>query len=120
MLILSHVCAEFHDRQGTPIFTVGPSQRLQFLEAPETIREDLLFNLLLSEGSLQVVDRGSRKSLESDPTADHDAAGRAIAEAAAEAPSAAAALLSAEPAAPAGPAKSKTRTASAAAEKPKQ
>ena len=34
MLILSRVCAEFHDRNGETVFAVTPRTRLTFQEAP--------------------------------------------------------------------------------------
>ena len=55
MLILSRVCADFHDSRGRRIFSVAPRNLLSFLEAPEEIREDPLFDLLLAEGSLEAV-----------------------------------------------------------------
>ena len=70
MLILSRVCAEFHDSAGAVLFTVTPQTRLTFQEAPEAIREDPLFQMLIDERSLEVSDNGSRKKqLENDPAA---------------------------------------------------
>ena len=77
MLILSRVCADFHDSRGRRIFSVAPRNLLSFLEAPEEIREDPLFDLLLAEGSLEAVrsvDR--RRLLEADPAAGTTAEGR--------------------------------------------
>ena len=77
MLILSRVCAEFRDRHGTVIYRVTPETRLTFREAPEAIREDPLFRMLVSEGALEaVVSPDRKKILESDPMTDTDAAGR--------------------------------------------
>ena len=68
MLILSRVCAEFHDAAGAVIFTVTPQTRLTFQEAPEAIREDPLFHMLLNDRSIEVSDNGPRKrQLENDP-----------------------------------------------------
>jgi hypothetical protein len=70
MLILSRVCAEFHDASGNVLFRVTPQTRLTFQEAPEAIREDPLFRMLLAERSLEVSDNGPRKrKLENDPEA---------------------------------------------------
>ena len=70
MLILSRVCAEFHDKSGEPIFTVTPRMRLSFQEAPEAIREDPLFQLLLNDHSIEVTeDRARRRQLENNPAA---------------------------------------------------
>ena len=77
MLILSRVCAEFRDRTGAVIHRVTPETRLTFREAPEAIREDPLFRMLVSEGSLEaVVSPDRKKILESEPLKDTDAAGR--------------------------------------------
>ena len=79
MLILSRVCAEFHDIHGNTIFTVNPMTRNSFIEAPETIRQDPLFRMLLNDGSLEAaVPEERKKILEQDPTAGHDAEGKAI------------------------------------------
>ena len=70
MLILSRVCAEFRDRSGAVIFTVTPSKRLTFQEAPEAIREDPLFDMLLHDHSIEVAeDNVRRKQLENDTEA---------------------------------------------------
>ena len=70
MLILSRVCAEFRDRSGAVIFTVTPSRRLVFQEAPEAIREDPLFGMLLHDHSIEVAESDvRRKQLENDPEA---------------------------------------------------
>ena len=68
MLLLSRVCAEFRDRSGAVVFTVTPPKRLVFQEAPEAIREDPLFGMLLHDRSIEVAeDNARRKQLENDP-----------------------------------------------------
>ena len=80
MLILSRVCAEFHDRNGIVLFSVTPADRNTFVEAPEAIREDPLFRMLVEDGSMEVaVTDRRKKELESDPLADADAEGRSSA-----------------------------------------
>ena len=77
MLILSRVCAEFHDHTGAVIHRVTPETRLTFREAPEAIREDPLFQMLVSEGALEAaVTPLRKKKLEADPLEGMDAAGR--------------------------------------------
>ena len=77
MLILSRVCAEFRDHTGAVVHRVTPETRLTFREAPETIREDPLFQMLVEEGSLEAaVTHLQRKKLEADPLEGTDAAGR--------------------------------------------
>ena len=68
MLILSRVCADFRDKNGVKLFTVTPQTRLTFQEAPEAIRDDPLFRMLLADRSIEVADNGPRmKQLENDP-----------------------------------------------------
>ena len=68
MLILSRVCAEFFDRTGAKIFSVTPQDRLIFRDAPEAIREDPLFQMLLKDRLIEITDNGPRqKQLENDP-----------------------------------------------------
>ena len=77
MLILSRVCAEFRDRTGAVIHRVTPETRLSFREAPDAIREDPLFRMLVEEGSLEAsVTPVQKKQLEADPQEGADAAGR--------------------------------------------
>ena len=77
VLILSRVCADFHDRSGRRLFAVTPANRLTFVEAPDSIREDPLFDLLVREGSLEAnLTPAERASVESDPLKNTDAAGK--------------------------------------------
>ena len=79
MLILSRVCAEFHDAKGEFLFAVTPSALNVFVTAPDTIREDPLFRMLINDGSLEAaVPEERKKILENDPAAGHDASGKAI------------------------------------------
>ena len=77
MLILSRVCADFHNQKGELIHRVSAANRLTFHEAPEAIREDPLFQMLVNEGSLEAaVTPAAKKQLEADPQEGTDAAGR--------------------------------------------
>lgn len=77
MLILSRVCAEFRDHTGAVVHRVTPESRLTFREAPDSIREDPLFRMLVNEGALEAVFTADQKKiLEADPLKDTDAAGR--------------------------------------------
>lgn len=68
MLLLSRVCAEFRDRTGAVLFAVTPETRLTFQEAPESIRQDPLFGMLLNDHSIEVTeDKNKKKRLENDP-----------------------------------------------------
>lgn len=77
MLILSRVCADFHNKKGELVHRVTPLNRLTFHEAPESIREDPLFRMLVSDGSLEAaVPPAEKKQLEADPLEGADASGR--------------------------------------------
>ena len=77
MLILSRVCADFHNKKGELVHRITPASRLTFHEAPESIREDPLFRLLVEEGALEAaVTPVEKKQLEADPLKDVDASGR--------------------------------------------
>ena len=87
MLILSRVCAEFRDHTGAVVYRVTPDTRLTFREAPEAIREDPLFDLLVNEGALEAAVTPVRKrKLENEPQAGTDASGRKLPEKDREAP----------------------------------
>ena len=77
MMILSRVCAQFHNAQGETLFAVTPVMRNIFTEAPEAIREDPLFDLLVADGSMEVAVTATRKrELENDPMKGADASGK--------------------------------------------
>lgn len=79
MMILSRVCVDFRDRHGKIIFRVPPSDLLLLREAPDEIRSDPIFDLLVSEGSMEVVvSADRRKALENDPIQNTDASGKRI------------------------------------------
>ena len=91
MLILSRVCADFRNRDGQTVFRIAPKDRLAILEAPEAIRSDPLFAMLMAEGSIEAVQSiAQKKRLEADPLAGSDVSGKLQPESdAAEAPAAA-------------------------------
>ena len=69
MLLISHVAAEFRDRNGNTLYTIRGSQRNTFLAVPETIRQDPLFDLLLQDGSIEIPETALKTAaLENDPT----------------------------------------------------
>ena len=79
MLILSRVCAQVHNRNGEKIFAVTPLTRNTFVEAPEAIREDPLFGMMVNDGSMEAgITDAKKRTLENDPAAGHDATGKAI------------------------------------------
>lgn len=77
MLILSRVCAEFRDRAGNVVHRITPAMIGLFHEAPEAVREDMLFGLLLADGSIKTPeDAKVNRNLEQDPMAGATADGR--------------------------------------------
>ena len=68
MLIVAYVCAEFHDKTGTVIHRIRPEDLRIVTEAPEAIRKDPLFDMMVREGSLRVPEtKAEVKKLENDP-----------------------------------------------------
>ena len=79
MFIMSRVCAEFRDRKGNPIFTINEKNMLNFIEAPDAIQEDPLFQLLLADKAIEAnVTPAQRRALEQDPMAGMDASGKMV------------------------------------------
>ena len=78
MKMLSRVCADFKDRNGNVIYRIGPADRLVYKDdVPEAIQEDLLFRMLVEDGSIDVIETAAqKKAAEQDPTAGADATGR--------------------------------------------
>ncbi len=69
MLIIPYVCAEFHDRKGNPLFRITPAMRGTMVSnVPEAVKQDVLFNMLVADGSIKVPENeGQKKALEQDP-----------------------------------------------------
>ena len=79
MRIISHVCADFYDSEGAVIFSVTPSTRNLYIPAPDAIRQDPLFAMLVADGSIEAVISDDRKRvLEQDPETGIDETGKAI------------------------------------------
>ena len=79
MLIMSRVCAEFRDEKGNKLFTITPALRGSFIDAPEVIRETLLFKMLIDDGAiLTPASAAQRKVLENNPMAGANPDGSAI------------------------------------------
>lgn len=70
MKALSRVAAEFFDKAGNSIYRFTPADRLVYKDdIPEEIKDDLLFQMLVADGSIEVVETNEqRKKLENDPT----------------------------------------------------
>ena len=79
MLIISSVCADFRDRNGNTVHRIKAGDLNLFREAPEAIKEDPLFALLVADGSIRFPeDAFSRRKLENDPAAGMTASGKSL------------------------------------------
>ncbi len=69
MTILSHVCVDFYDKQRNLLFSIPPTLLNCILTAPDEIRQDPIFDMLLADHSLEAVQTiDQKKRLENDPT----------------------------------------------------
>ncbi len=77
MLIICHVCAEFHNKKGETVLTVSPEMLTGFISAPEEIQEDPLYGMLMADGALEAgFTEKEKKAGENDPTAGITAEGK--------------------------------------------
>ena len=69
MIATFKVCASFHDDKNKEIYKVTKDMLHKYIEdVPEAIRQDLLFNMLVKDGSLVVIDtEAKKKEVENDP-----------------------------------------------------
>ena len=79
MLILSRVCADFYDKRNTLLFRITQHDIGLFVDAPEAIREDPLFQMLVNDKSIKFPeDAKTNRALENDPYAGATAEGKEI------------------------------------------
>ena len=77
MFVLCKVCAKFRDKRGNEIFTFDRGNLFDFIEVPDAIQEDPLFEMLHADGSLTCNPTAAeKKALENDPMAGMDASGK--------------------------------------------
>ena len=77
MMIMSHVSVEFRDKEGNSLMVIPESQINKLIyDAPESIRQDPLFDVMVADGSLVATDRNACKELEADPLAGLTADGK--------------------------------------------
>ena len=70
MLILARVCADFYDRNRNLLHRILPVHLGTFHEAPDSIRQDPLFQMLVDDGSIKYpADAAKDRALEQDPFA---------------------------------------------------
>ena len=79
MTIFAKVCCEFRDKHGKKILTIHPNETWRQMEAPDAIREDPLFQMLLQDKSLELVN-GAEDLKRIEKGADTRASGEARAE----------------------------------------
>ena len=79
MLIVPYVCAEFRDKAGNPIFRITADMLRGMQEVPDAIKQDLLFDLLVADGSIKTPETAAQKKLlEQDPMIGMQADGKEI------------------------------------------
>ena len=77
MLIIPYVCADFRDKKGNPIFRITADMLRTIQTVPDAIKQDLLFDMLVADGSIKTPETvAQRKLLEQDPAAGTDATGK--------------------------------------------
>ena len=70
MLILARVCADFYDKNRNLLHRILPVHLGTFHEAPDSIRQDPLFQMLVDDGSIKYpADAAKDRALEQDPYA---------------------------------------------------
>ena len=70
MLILARVCADFYDRNRNLLHRITQRDLGTFHEAPESIKQDPLFQMLVDDGSIKYpADAAKDRALEQDPFA---------------------------------------------------
>ena len=78
MLIIPYVCADFRDKSGNTIFRITPDMIRTMQEVPEAIKQDLLFDMLVADGSIKTPETAAqRKLLEQEPMLGMTASGKA-------------------------------------------
>ena len=76
--IICYVAVAFRDQKtGEQIFEVTLDQRGLILDAPTAIMQDPMYQWLLNDGSIHVVEKKDLKALENDPMALVNAEGKA-------------------------------------------
>ena len=79
MLILARVCADFYDKNRNLLHRITPRDLGTFHEAPDSIQQDPLFQMLVDDGSIKYpADAAKDRALEQDPFAGATADGRDI------------------------------------------
>ena len=79
MLIIPYVCADFRDKSGNPIFRITADMLRTFTEIPDAVRQDMLFDMLVADGSIKTPETESQKKLlEQDPMLEMGADGKSM------------------------------------------
>ena len=68
MVIVPYVCAEFRDSAGNTVFRIRPEMLRTFQEVPDAVQQDLIYGMLVADGSIKVPETAAQqKLLEQDP-----------------------------------------------------
>jgi hypothetical protein len=79
-LMICYVAADFYSGNGEK-FRITPANIGVFVEAPEWVKDTLLFKLLVKDGSVRVAEgKAEQKALENDPMKEIAADGKKIEE----------------------------------------
>lgn len=77
MLIIPYVCADFRDKKGNPIFRITADMLRTIQTVPDAIKQDLLFDMLVKDGSIKTPEtEAQKKLLEQEPMLGMTAEGR--------------------------------------------
>ena len=63
MLIIPYVCADFRDKKGNPIFRITADMLRTIQTVPDAIKQDLLFDMLVADGSIKTPETEAQKKL---------------------------------------------------------
>ncbi len=81
MLIIPYVCADFRDKKGNSIFRITADMLRTIQTVPDAIRQDLLFDMLVADGSIKTPEtEAQKKLLEQEPMLGMTAEGRSVKE----------------------------------------
>ena len=79
MVIVPYVCAEFHNPDNGSIHKIRPDELKNITQAPDWIRGELLFDMLVRDGSIKIPETaGQKKQLEQDPMIGMAATGKTV------------------------------------------
>ncbi|MBR3335250.1 MAG: hypothetical protein IKG23_13245 [Clostridia bacterium] len=79
MLIIPYVCADFRDKKGNSIFRITADMLRTIQTVPDAIKQDLLFDMLVADGSIKTPEtEAQKKLLEQEPMLEMGADGKTV------------------------------------------